>query len=296
MKTLKPSPRRALNKRISVHQLFGTVTEFPASYRAGNTLYPNQNADVRPNGCTSYSIMDGILNTQGITISHDFQYYKTIDAEGESTDGEVSIDTAFDIPPSIGVILASQEPSGISALDEADMIKDGNWPVALDNATIKIPPSIPVIRAPGQDWYDAIKNALLVGKAWNGVVAVGTQWSADFENIGSNGILPDNPANLYWGHCHNYFGWEVNADGVERLNDKTWQGQSYGDQGQDFASRVLVNKLMSAYGAEARLFTNQPAPQAQKLAILTVLIDFLEDLLNGVGNAVHQSLYVHNMV
>lgn len=291
IKHLKPSPKRAINKRQSAHALFGSTDTFPISYLAGNGNFPDQNADNRPNECTGYSEKDGILSVQSIEISHDFQFLKTLEAEGDTSDGEVSMDTAFNIPPSVGVILATQEPVGMSAMSESEMINPENWPTSLDGETTKIPPSIPVVPASGQDWYDAIKNALLAGKAWNGIVAVGTQWSPDFENVGADGILTDTPTNLYWGHCHNYCGWEVNADGIERLNDKTWQGTSYGKEGWDFASRTLVNLLMSAYGAEARLFTNQSQLIQQKIDILIILIDFIQDILYGIGNAVHNIIY-----
>lgn len=291
LKILRPSPKRAINKRQSVHILFGSPDAFPSSYLAGNQNFPDQNNDNRPNECTTYSIEDGTANVQKILMSRDFQYFKTLQAENDTVDDEVSMDTAFDIPPSIGVILTSQEPEGLAQMTEAKIAEADTWPISLDAQTIKLPPSIPVVPAPGQDWYDAIKSALIMGKSWNGVVAVGTQWSPDFENVGSDGILTDNPTGLYWGHCHNYCGWEVNADGVERLNDKTWQGSTYGKEGWDFASRTLVNKLMGTYGAEARLFTNQANLAQQKLDIMQVLLDFLENLFYAVGNAVHALTY-----
>lgn len=271
--------------------MFGTTSMFPANYLAGNQDFTNQNADNRPNECTAYSQQDGIESVQKINISHDFLYFKTLQAEGDTTDDEVSMDTAFAIPSSVGVLLDTQQPAGLAQMSEPEMIETQNWSVSLDNATTRVPASIPVVPTAGQDWYDAIKSALTISKMWNGVVAVGTQWSPDFENVGSDGILPDNPANLYWGHCHNFCGWEVNADGVERLNDKTWQGPAYGKDGWVFSSRVLVNKLMSAYGAEARLFTNQANPYLQKRNILQILIDFLQDLVYAVGNAVHAVTY-----
>lgn len=291
MKYLKPSPKRSESKRQSVHAVFGSVSQFPSSYLAGNQDFTNQNSDNRPNECTAYSIQDGVTSVQKINISRDFQYFKTLQIENDATDKEVSMDTAFEVPSSVGVLLTTQEPSGLAQMPESQIAESQVWPLSLYTQTTKIPISIPVVPAPGQDWYDAIKSALMQGKTWNGIVSVGTQWSNDFENVGSSGILTDNPANLYWGHCHNYCGWEVNEDGIERLNDKTWQGPNYGKNGWDFASRILVNKLMGAYGAQARLFMNQSSPVLEKQNLIMVLIDYIQDLFYAIGNVIHDSTY-----
>lgn len=289
MMYLKPSPKRYL-RHESVHALFGSVFVFPASYLVESGWIPNQNAENRPNSCTRYAIKDAIQNKFGVQVSGDFQYMKTCELMHQ-IGGEVSVDTALQVLPTIGMLSQALEPVGMAQQTEDWIANDGNWPTALDSQTTVFPKAVPISPTVGQDWFDAIRSAMMVGE--KSTVIVATRWSPDFETIGSDGMLPANPQNLYWGHCYEVVGWET-VQNTLCLIIKSWQGTQYGKGGYCYMPRALCNQLMADWGTRAATIPLQnPANQAD---IIQVLITLSMNLLYDFVNVAHAVGYTLGMV
>lgn len=77
-------------------------------------------------------------------------------------------------------------------------------------------------------------------------VIVGTWWYPEFENAGTDGILPVPSYKTSQGslHCHIITGFESTYKD-DYLEDISWQGTNYGNGGLDYISRDMYNRLLA---------------------------------------------------
>lgn len=140
------------------------------------------------------------------------------------------------------------------------------------------------IQAEGQDFFDAIRDAMVSGGTEKRSVSMGTPWFSIFESVGSNGILsmPENftTAGLPW-HNFKICGWKTIGSQVY-LVGKSWQGAQYGDGGFCYFSRPLVNEMMSIPGAVAFTATTGNLPPISTITTtwLQWLISYARSLLS----------------
>jgi hypothetical protein len=110
------------------------------------------------------------------------------------------------------------------------------------------------------DWFDAIRVACFLGIAENKTVSVGMPWYSDFEQIGSDGILPP-PKDLAhpsgW-HDAVFVGYTTtNSSGAlirggdMFLKIESHQGEGYGDKGFCYLDRPGCNTILSTPGVIA---------------------------------------------
>lgn len=263
---LLPTPKDARDHKFFYHKLFGIAGSYPDSYIVETNNFPNQNGDNRPNECTAYTLAEIGYAEDGTAYSRDYNFAKTLEAMNAS-DGEADARTAFEIPTVFGYLPKSSEPNGFASLSESEVADISRWPVSLDTlaAENKKPAYIPIASVP--DYFDGIRSALYLGLAERRIVGMATQWSASFEQISHDGILPESPVSLYWGHMYAAVGWKT-IYGVPYLILKTWQGPNYGDDGYCYMSRALCNRLMGTWGAYAA--------SIEKISV-NVLADKLEE-------------------
>jgi hypothetical protein len=275
---MKPTPRDPRDKHFHFHKLFGTVTVLPTDTHLDNGIFPNQNADLRPEECTAYTTTHLALQKTGKEYSHDYQFMKTLEVMGASPDSQgADARTAFKVAIAEGMLPIALEPTIMKGMSQEWVADSGNWSTLLISQTEKLSAYVPIGTDVGLDWFDGVRNGLSGGA----FVGMATQWSPNFEGIGPNALLTDNPSSLYWGHMYAIV--DVRSiSGVPYLVAKTWQGQSYG---YCYMSRALCNKLMGAWGAYAAAFmtvSGVDALKQQNVTVLEVLIALLQNLAHGV--------------
>jgi hypothetical protein len=269
---MKPTPKDPRDKHFHFHRLFGSLSNL----HLDNGIFPDQNADNRPDECTAYTVIGLASQKTGKAYSKDYQYMRTLQAMGASPDSQgADARTGFKVATSEGLLSLSLQPVGMSNMTQAWAANSGNWSNSLINQTEKQPAYSPVSNG-SQDWFDSIRNVL--GQGYT--VGMATQWSDSFEGHPRNSILPDKPSELHWGHM--YEAVDVHTiKQVPYLVLKTWQGPGYG---YCYMSRALCNKLMGAWGTYAAAFV--PLSDAEELkqrsvSLLEVLIALLQNLSLG---------------
>lgn len=289
-KTLLPTKIDPRDKAFHFHKLFGSVVAFDAGYKK-QSFIQDQDVDGRPTSCTAYTLTTIARNENGVEYSHDYQLMKTFEVMDvpPTTEG-ADARQASKIPVAFGLLPKTLQPADMSTQSQAQSADQANWPVSLDQQTTKEPAYIPI--SPGiQDWFDAIRSALVIGEVENRTVGIATQWSPDFERVSSNGILTDNPNNLYWGHMCEVVWWcTINNQPYLILN--TWQGSTYGDSGYVYMSRTLCNKILGALGTYAVTLQKLPTNTIQELKERKITI--LQVILALVQNwylKIHYGLY-----
>ncbi len=244
----------------------------------------DQNADNRPSECTGYTVTDIAADQDGFLYSPDFNFMNTLVLMNAppDTDG-ADLRIAFKVPVGIGMIALDDEPAQVlTNSSQAWAANPANWPADINTtaAQFRKPAYIPVSPF-GQDWFDTVRSALLKSTEKR-AVGVGTPWSPSFEGIGKDGILGENPTNLYWGHAYVICGWKQ-INGKPYLIAKTWQGKNYGDNGYCYYSRTLFNKIMSNWGTFACTLQDLPANtidelKSQKLALFDIIAALLKNI------------------
>lgn len=123
------------------------------------------------------------------------------------------------------------------------------------------------IQAYGQDFFDAIRDAMASGGTERRSVSIGTPWFSVFEEVDSSGILQIprsfNTAGLPW-HNFKICGWKT-IGGQVYLKAKSWQGPTYGDHGYCYFSRQLINNVMSIKYTAAFTATRGVLPPIQTI-------------------------------
>lgn len=277
MKGLAPTPVDPHDKHFRHDVLFGAATSFPDEFLVDNDLFPDQNADGRPTVCTGYTVANVGGVEDSTLYSPEYNYMKTLEVQGlpPETQG-ADARTAFKIPVAFGLLPQTLVPPDVSRGTQAWAANQTNWPLSLDTQAVKKPAYTPIGKV--GDYFDGIRSAISQRKT----VGMATQWSPSFETVSTNGILPDNPVGLYWGHMYQVCGWKT-FYGVPYLVLKTWQGKGYGDRGWCYMSRSLCNKLMGTLGAYAATLEYLPQDtvdelKGRELTLLEVVLGLLQNL------------------
>lgn len=140
------------------------------------------------------------------------------------------------------------------------------------------------------DDFDAARIALWINQDEKRAVILGSYWYPEFENIGTDGILPIpsfKTANATL-HCWILTGWKT-VGGVVYLEGISWQGEQYGNKGLHYVSRPLYNALINQIHSGAftvtKIETEQPVTLGMQ-SYIDELVAFVRHLfgfspLNG---------------
>lgn len=219
---------------------FGAATPFPPEYNtdAGLTM-PDQDAADLPYGCTDETTAD--LSTDLTLAIKDPLTVENI--THANANGGADVRTA---------LLAGKQLGWFTGIFNIQ---------ALD----------------GQDFFDAMRDAMLSGGTEKRSVSVGTPWYAAFEKPDINGIVMapvDFTRVSFTWHNWKICGWKTIGDQVY-LVGKSWQGPNYANKGFAYFSRPLINNLMAVSGSAAFTATTGTLP-----AIQTITTTWLEWLMS----------------
>lgn len=230
---LKPVKRKD-PRMYSFPATFGTATEQNINLRQEFSfdlpVFPDQNADGSPNGCTSY-LVSGIASDEDKVYYDDPRYVYEKTKQMAHVQGEVPVDmeTAFQAGSRYGV-------------KSRQMTKDQ----ALQH--LRAPYFI--IKKLNGSYYDGIVSAMLLKQ---GSVGVGTPWLDIFHQVGSDGIVHgevDKNMDFQNGHAWEIVGQKY-INGEWRLIGKSWEGPNVGDYGYKYFNKAQIDNLLSIRGSIA---------------------------------------------
>lgn len=265
-------PNKIDHRDFDFHQSFGAIkVPFPAEFNtdAGVTM-PNQTQDdysfspfvaAEPFGCTNETTSD--VSTDLTNGSH-IRRPDTVEAITQA-----NAKGGYDVRSSL---LVGLQPNILNP-------NRLGWYSAIFN-----------IRAIGQDFFDAIRTAMVSGGTERRSVSIGTPWYPEFEPIGNgngkmtaSGIISE-PAswstkNMSW-HNWKICGWKT-INGEVYLVGKSWQGAQYGDKGFCYFSRSIINTIMAIPGTVAFTATTGSLPPINTISVtwLQWLISYARSLL-----------------
>ncbi len=273
---IRPTPIDARDKKFRVERLFGSVS-LPESYLVKGERFPDQMKDNRPSACSAYTIAEICGIEDGSEYSHDYQLMKTFIVMGVPPNtGGADGRTPFKIPCSFGLVPKGKEPTEMGMNTQEWAATPANWDLNFDTESKKNlkPAYLPIGKNP--DFFDGIRNALMVGAKERRTVGMATQWSEDFNTE----ILTNTPTNLFWGHMYQCVGWGPFL-GETHLVLKTWEGKKVGYR---MMSRELCNKLMKVWGAYAATIKDMPEGtvaelKAQQATFIEVAIALIQNLI-----------------
>lgn len=280
--SLRPTLKDAKDSRFAFHKLFGVAGSFTDEYIVETDNFPDQNKDGRPNSCTAYTIAEIGKAEDLVSYSEGYNYMKTLEILNVPP-GETDARTAYKVATTFGLLPKASEPANIASLTEVGAANQSYWPLTLDSLALKNvkPAYLPIASVP--DYFDGIRSALTLGTAERRIVGMATQWSPDFESVGSDGVFPLSPRNLYWGHMYACVGWKT-IGGIPYLVLKTWQGITKYDNGYCYMSRELCNNLMGTWGAYAATLEKVPQNTIDELKnrqtdYMLIAIAFMQNLV-----------------
>jgi hypothetical protein len=273
------------DRKFQSHLIFGVAEAVPDTYNVDDgSWFPDQDKDNRPTECTAYLVTDSARDHTGVRYSEDFNFMKTLVIMNAPANANgADLRSAYMVAPSFGLLERDNEPGVIEANpDQSFSANYVNWPIEVDHIASKNKKAFVTITGP----YDFSSNAqsfMWQTKERRYSVGVGTTWYAEFERIGSDGVLPDNPKFATGGHAYKLCGWKL-IDGQKYWVLKTWQGPTYGDNGYCYMSFPLMNRLVGALGAarfalvdmDDTTYTNL---KQQNATFQMVLMDVMRNLL-----------------
>lgn len=247
-------PTKIDHRDYDFHKSFGALNlkaiPFPQEYNtdAGVTM-PNQEID-------------------------DYSFTPFVPAELSGCTNESTSDVATDLSNGSkirrpDVVEAITHANALGGYDVRQSLLTGLQPNPLNPKRLGWYSAIFNIRAIGQDFFDAIRDAMASGGTERRSVSIGTPWYPEFEPVGNgngkmtlSGIISE-PANwstdgMPW-HNWKICGWKM-IDGQVYLIGKSWQGAQYGDKGFCYFNRQIINHLMSIPGTVAFTATTGALP------------------------------------
>ena len=226
-------------------------------------VFPDQNADGSPNGCTSYTQNDIASNEDRVYYDdHLFTYNNTKLIMG--VEGEVPCD-----------MLSALKAPVVYGVKSLQMTAEQ----ALDNRRAPY-----FIVRPLGDYFDGLISAMMTKE---GCLSLATPWFPEFEQTGSDGITPlpkdFNENRASW---HNWEACGVKViGGVQYIIAKSWQGSTFGDKGYNYFSRAHINQLLSTQGAGA--FGQKHAQPSDiknvQMTIIETIISFIRMILDKLS-------------
>ena len=133
------------------------------------------------------------------------------------------------------------------------------------------------------DWTDAVRLALFINQNEKRGVSIGSYWYPEFATP-IDGIIQSPSFNTSYATLHNHLitGWKT-INGVIHLEDISWQGMSYGNNGLVYFPSPIFNALMAQPYCAAftltKVGTAQPIPIGASAWIAEV-IDFVRSLFH----------------
>lgn len=260
-------PVRPDHRDYSYPGTFGAVTSFPDELNldAFPSVFPDQNADGYPNGCTGYAQTSICEDEDKVQYQPAYTYDQTRLMEGTFPDP---------VPCAMRTSLNSTIVYGVLGKDE----------IAHEQASYHRRGAFyNVVDSPNLDAFDDVRSAIVTN---NRSVSVATPWFSEWENPIA-GVVPmpySKPATYHnWKIC----GWKQ-IGGQPYLIGKSWQGANFGDHGYHYVSRAVFNKVMAMSGTGA--FTVRKALPGDyktvKLAMLETLISYLRMLMARSAKAI----------
>ena len=256
----------------SFNKTFGSTTVFPTEYFIDAKLtMPDQNVAGLPNGCTAEGLTD-LATDQDLTIySAEWQFKKSWELAGDpNNEGPMTAEQATAVLWKKGLL-----PKNFEGVENEETV------AALYRRPVFF------IEKNG-DWVNSVKSAMTIMPEKRGV-GVGTKWYAEFEAVGNDGILNENPQIVTGGHFYDIKGWtQKNSKGEWIRNGevffiaKTWQGPDYGDKGYVYISYELFDKLMNDWGTKALTIKDTTPGEIQtiEISLLTRIRDLWNQILN----------------
>ena len=252
-------PVKKDHRQYSFTRTFGNIEteDFHKDFNldAGLTN-PDQNKEGYPYGCTGYTQTDIATDEDGVIYQPSFTYDKTLFMEGYT--GRMA---GCDIKDSLkSTVIYGLLPA--LGLDERD-------------STANRAAYYQIEKFVGLDWFDSLRKTLLINKENKRSISMASSWYPEWTgtNVNSTGIVHA-PTNWSWVSGHNYkiSGWKT-IDGIPYLIVKSWQGNTFGDNGWCYFSRELTNNLMEVYGTGAfiNIKSDMHNPNDVKLIKVTIL-------------------------
>lgn len=153
-------------------------------------------------------------------------------------------------------------------------IKVGFTPIGGGDPTDKAAAYFWVKKAPGLDYFDSVRLAMLqLYQKYGKVIpfSIGVNWYEDWDNA-PDGILTDNPHTVLGGHDTKLAGFET-FNGVDYIvNQGSW-GPAFGDKGIFRISRTIFNKYFGGYGVG--YWSDDTTTVPAKMNLLVVLLQNL---------------------
>lgn len=248
-------------KRYSYPRTFGTTSvlsdcDFDTGLSNFNQNEPNQVTDdpALPNGCTDFARADIATNEDHIIYKPGFSYGKSCLIANVPFGSALPLETAF----KSGIVYGLQ---AVGETTDAQALAHRRGPY------------FEVHPLNGQDYFDAIWSAMLLGKK---CVSVGAPWFPEMTESASISDVNLRPAT-------DWHAWE--ACGVKTTNGIPWMKVKWWGGEPKWFGRNAVNSLLSVSGSDCICDTDGKATPADiktvRLNIIEVLISFYQELLNS---------------
>lgn len=256
------------NRRYSFHRTFGSTTElvpcdFDISLSNFNQNIPNPitGEPAYPNGCTAFTRADIATNEDKIIYKPGFTYEKSCYMANVPIGESLPLETSF----KSGIVY------GLQALGETT---DTQALAHRRGPYFEVHPKI------GQDYFDAIWSALLIGKKG---ISIGTPWFPELSRAGIVDNIQIRPTDDW----HDYEGIGVQlVNGQPYLKVKWWSGPP------KLFSRITVNTLCSVKGTDLLTDVNGKAMpqdiQNIRLDLFQLLLSYYYRLLKALQNPPQQ--------
>ncbi len=248
------------SRTYDFHRTFGVATQPPLEFNFDRLgIFPNQNLDGYPNGCTAYATNDIASNEDDMYYDDQpFTYANTKMIEGVSGQVPVIQTDALKAGTVYGVKKKIETP------DQA--------------LTHRRAPYFIVRRLNGS-YFDAMVSAMWVRQ---GALSVGSPWLPQFETIGSGGLITEFPPIKEFIVGHNWAATGVKIiNGEPRIICKSWQGPNYGDKGYCYFTKKQIDTLLNidGIGVFGQKHASPEDIKTVQMSIIEVLISYLQRLI-----------------
>lgn len=248
------------HRTYDFHKTFGTATQVPDEFNFDATgIFPDQNKDGYPNGCTAYATNDIASCEDGIYYDDQpFTYANTKLIEGVSGQVPVLQTNALKSATVYGLKKKSETP------DQA--------------LTHRRAPYFIVKKLNGS-YFDGMVSAMWVKQ---GCLSVGSPWLVYFEEVNGDGVVaPFTPPKSFTeGHNWSAVGVKV-VKGEPCIICKSWQGPNFGNKGYIYFTKKQIDDLLSVPGIGV-FGQKQAKPDDIKrveMSIIEVIISYLYQLI-----------------
>lgn len=225
------------------------------NFDAGLTM-PDQNADGLFQACTAYAQTDICIDEDKVIYNPRKLYDATMDIMGIKPNDPDYEKVPCDVRSSLKAV--------------CNLYKRGGYFDILNGAPF--------------DTFDTIRFILWSQKRTG---SIGTPWLSVWENISSDGIIPETQITSDTWHNYKFCGTRKISN-VLYLVGKSWQGRGYGNGGFVYFSRITVNNALAKKGSFAYTLLPRPTDlgdiQTVKLDPISKILSYLQRLIESVFN------------